>query len=140
MLAAGIALCYGVGTHGRYSTGNAAKSVNRPILKRSRHIGFSVFIVHSSMGEGLTAGIALCYGRGNHGRHSILLQSGSHGRYSTLLQGRGSRQVQLSASGEGLTAGTALWFRGGAHGRYSSLLQGRGSRQVQLSASGEGVV
>jgi hypothetical protein len=28
---------------------NAAKSVNRSILKKSRHIGFGVFIVHSSM-------------------------------------------------------------------------------------------
>jgi hypothetical protein len=27
----------------------AANSVNRPILKESRHIGFGVFIVHSSM-------------------------------------------------------------------------------------------
>jgi hypothetical protein len=30
---------------------NAAKSVNRSILKKSRHIGFGVFIVSSSMGE-----------------------------------------------------------------------------------------
>jgi hypothetical protein len=29
---------------------NAANSVNRLILKKSRHIGFVVFIVHSSMG------------------------------------------------------------------------------------------
>jgi hypothetical protein len=29
---------------------NAAKSVNRSILKKSRHLGFGVFIVHSSMG------------------------------------------------------------------------------------------
>jgi hypothetical protein len=28
---------------------NAAKSVNRSILKKSRHIGCGVFIVHSSM-------------------------------------------------------------------------------------------
>ncbi len=28
---------------------NVAKSVNRSILKKSRHIGFGVFIVHSSM-------------------------------------------------------------------------------------------
>jgi len=28
---------------------NAAKSVNRSILKKSRHLGFGVFIVHSSM-------------------------------------------------------------------------------------------
>jgi hypothetical protein len=28
---------------------NAANSVNRSILKKSRHIGFGVFIVHSSM-------------------------------------------------------------------------------------------
>jgi hypothetical protein len=28
---------------------NAAKSVNRSILKKSRHIGFGVFKVHSSM-------------------------------------------------------------------------------------------
>ncbi len=28
---------------------NAAKSVNRSFLKKSRHIGFGVFIVHSSM-------------------------------------------------------------------------------------------
>jgi hypothetical protein len=28
---------------------NAAKYVNRSILKKSRHIGFGVFIVHSSM-------------------------------------------------------------------------------------------
>jgi hypothetical protein len=28
---------------------NAAKSVNRSILKKNRHIGFGVFIVHSSM-------------------------------------------------------------------------------------------
>jgi hypothetical protein len=28
---------------------NAAKSVNRSILKKSRHIRFGVFIVHSSM-------------------------------------------------------------------------------------------
>ncbi len=28
---------------------NAAKSVNRSILKKSRHIGFGVLIVHSSM-------------------------------------------------------------------------------------------
>jgi hypothetical protein len=28
---------------------NAAKSVNRSILKKSRHVGFGVFIVHSSM-------------------------------------------------------------------------------------------
>ncbi len=28
---------------------NATKSVNRSILKKSRHIGFGVFIVHSSM-------------------------------------------------------------------------------------------
>jgi hypothetical protein len=28
---------------------NAAMSVNRSILKKSRHIGFGVFIVHSSM-------------------------------------------------------------------------------------------
>jgi hypothetical protein len=28
---------------------NAAKSVNRSILKKSRHIGFGVFVVHSSM-------------------------------------------------------------------------------------------
>ncbi len=32
---------------------NAAKSVNRSILKKSRHIGFGVFIVHSSMGVGI---------------------------------------------------------------------------------------
>ena len=31
---------------------NAAKSVNRSILKKSGHIGFGVFIVYSSMGEG----------------------------------------------------------------------------------------
>ncbi len=31
---------------------NAAKSVNRSILKKSRHIGFGVFIFHSSMGRG----------------------------------------------------------------------------------------
>jgi hypothetical protein len=29
----------------------AAKSINRPILKKSRHYGFGVFIVHSSMGS-----------------------------------------------------------------------------------------
>jgi hypothetical protein len=29
---------------------NAAKSINRSILKKSRHLGFGVFIVHSSMG------------------------------------------------------------------------------------------
>jgi hypothetical protein len=29
---------------------NDANSVNRSILKKSRHIGFGVFIVHSSMG------------------------------------------------------------------------------------------
>ncbi len=28
---------------------NAAKSVNMSILRKSRHIGFGVFIVHSSM-------------------------------------------------------------------------------------------
>ncbi len=28
---------------------NATKSINRSILKKSRHIGFGVFIVHSSM-------------------------------------------------------------------------------------------
>ncbi len=28
---------------------NAAKSVNRSMLKKRRHIGFGVFIVHSSM-------------------------------------------------------------------------------------------
>ncbi len=28
---------------------NAAMSVNRSILKKSRHIGFGVFIVHTSM-------------------------------------------------------------------------------------------
>jgi hypothetical protein len=28
---------------------NAAKPVNRSILKKSRHIGFGVFVVHSSM-------------------------------------------------------------------------------------------
>ncbi len=28
---------------------NAVKSVNRSIFKKSRHIGFGVFIVHSSM-------------------------------------------------------------------------------------------
>ncbi len=32
---------------------NAAKSVNRSILKKSRHIGFGVFIVHSSMQQAL---------------------------------------------------------------------------------------
>ncbi len=31
---------------------NAAKSVNRASLKKSRHIGFGVFIVHSSMARG----------------------------------------------------------------------------------------
>jgi hypothetical protein len=31
---------------------NAAKSVNRSIFKKSRHIGFGVFIVHSSMLNG----------------------------------------------------------------------------------------
>ncbi len=30
---------------------NAAKSVNRSIVKKSRHIGFGVFKVHSSMGR-----------------------------------------------------------------------------------------
>jgi hypothetical protein len=30
---------------------NAAKSANKSILKKSRHIGFDVFIVHSSMGS-----------------------------------------------------------------------------------------
>ncbi len=30
---------------------NAAKSVNRSFLKKSRHIGFGVFIVQSSMGR-----------------------------------------------------------------------------------------
>ncbi len=30
---------------------NAAKSVNRSILKKSRHLGFCVFIVHSSLGQ-----------------------------------------------------------------------------------------
>jgi hypothetical protein len=30
---------------------NAAKSVNRSILKKSLHIGFGVFIVHSSMAK-----------------------------------------------------------------------------------------
>ncbi len=33
----------------KYVKHNAAKSVNRSILKKSRHIGFGVFIVHSSM-------------------------------------------------------------------------------------------
>ncbi len=32
---------------------NVAKSINRSILKKSRHLGFSVFIVHSSMVEGM---------------------------------------------------------------------------------------
>ena len=32
---------------------NAAKSVNRSILKKSRHIGFGVFIVHSSLAESI---------------------------------------------------------------------------------------
>ncbi len=32
---------------------NAAKSVNRSILKKGRHIGFGVFIVHSSMNASL---------------------------------------------------------------------------------------
>jgi hypothetical protein len=31
---------------------NAAKSVNMSILKKSRHLGFGVFIVHSSKVEG----------------------------------------------------------------------------------------
>jgi hypothetical protein len=31
---------------------SAAKSVNRSILKKIRHIEFGVFIVHSSMGKG----------------------------------------------------------------------------------------
>jgi hypothetical protein len=33
---------------------NAAKSVNRSILKKSRHIGYGVFIVHSSMAYPVT--------------------------------------------------------------------------------------
>jgi hypothetical protein len=38
---------------------NATKSVNRSILKKSRHIGFGVFIVHSSMEEGLGHRVSL---------------------------------------------------------------------------------
>jgi hypothetical protein len=34
---------------------NAAKSVNRSILKKSRHLGFGVFIVHSSMATPILA-------------------------------------------------------------------------------------
>ncbi len=30
---------------------NAPKSVNRSILKKTRHLGFGVFMVHSSMGR-----------------------------------------------------------------------------------------
>ncbi len=33
----------------KYDKHNAAKSVNRSILKKSRHIGFGVVVVHSSM-------------------------------------------------------------------------------------------
>jgi hypothetical protein len=33
----------------KYVKHNAAKSVNWSIFKKSRHIGFGVFIVHSSM-------------------------------------------------------------------------------------------
>ncbi len=32
---------------------NAAKSINRSILEKSRHLGFGVFLVHSSIGKGL---------------------------------------------------------------------------------------
>ncbi len=35
---------------------NAAKSVNRSILKKSRHIGFGVFRVHSSMVSNISQG------------------------------------------------------------------------------------
>ncbi len=35
---------------------SAAKPVNRSILKKSRHIGFGVFIVHSSMLYGMGVG------------------------------------------------------------------------------------
>ncbi len=38
---------------------NAAKSVNRSILKKSRHIGFVVFIIHSSMGRRMHACLSL---------------------------------------------------------------------------------
>jgi hypothetical protein len=34
---------------GHFVWDGEAKSVNRSILKKSRHIGFGVFIVHSSM-------------------------------------------------------------------------------------------
>jgi hypothetical protein len=44
---------------------NAAKSVNRASLKKSRHIGFGVFIVHSSMERGQGEGGS---GKGGVGR------------------------------------------------------------------------
>ncbi len=41
---------------------NAAKSVNRSILKKNRHLGLGVFIVHSSMAAMYAAvfGAVLC--------------------------------------------------------------------------------
>ncbi len=66
---------------------NATKSVNRSILKKSRHIGFGVFIVHSSMLHSLTTMLAVigkgsaCYahrqdrlrGRKGEKQHFVML-------------------------------------------------------------------
>jgi hypothetical protein len=52
---------------------NAAKSVNKSILKKSRHIGFDVFIVHSSMA------VAVAVGGGGEGGHDRV-QPRNHAR------------------------------------------------------------
>ncbi len=40
---------------------NAAKSVNRSILKKSRHTGFGIFIVHSSMCHSTLNNLTSCF-------------------------------------------------------------------------------
>ncbi len=50
----------------------AAKPVNKSILKKSRHIGFDVFIVHSSMAVAGAVG-----GRGGHDRIQLRIYQGT---------------------------------------------------------------
>ncbi len=76
---------------------NAAKSVNRSILKKSRHIGFGVFIVHSSMPPAL---VPLCI------PHNIVHTS------QPLYGGRAMRDGEKGWGGWGWGGGgrRGCWF------------------------------
>jgi hypothetical protein len=94
---------------------NAAKSVSRSILKKSRHIGFVVFLVHLSMHKWHGGGVGLADQNWNRG-HAIPLTTLHRKKRFTSFPSPAGMSLTKLTSGRNNSVMTSLFPSQGEFG------------------------